>query len=145
MDLILLNGEIVKHYQIDQVPAYEQAKNLAGFIAWDIVEPTTHLCSEGLSYTNGNSLVISSDLILYIYSNRLDVRSGLLTAVLDILQPKVSGKRTFLKGLTLTNGFIRHLVLTEQSDYPVSKTGQSTPELSASVMTFTYSISIVED
>lgn len=144
MDTVVLNSLPVKHYQIDQTPPFDQVKNLDGFISWDVVDPINPICSEGLSYANDN-LVINTELVLYIYSNRLLDRSNLVVAVLDALQPKVSGKRTFLKGVEFTNGFLRHLVLKEHNDYPVSKTGQSVPEMSAAVMTFVYSISIEED
>ena len=130
-------------YFIEQIPSFDQAKNLQGFVGWDIEEISPYHNSEGIAYAN-DQLATKFELQLSVYGRTISVRTGIEKTILDIVQPIVSGKRKHLIGRQLTKAFVRHIIWVSTTEFPVLKTAQSTPELSASVMVLNCSFSLVE-
>lgn len=139
----LLDGNGFPIYYVDQIPAYDQVKNPDGFVGWDIEELVPMHNSEGLEYAS-TQVVLNFGLTVTVYGNKMTARTTIIKKVLDVLQPKVSGKRVPLQQHQFTNGFIRYCVFVNDVDFPIPKTAQSNAELSASVLTFNCSISIEE-
>jgi hypothetical protein len=142
---------VVKNYYIDECPPFDAAPNKEGFFVWDTEEHMFQECSEGLGYsgdvggTNTNNYItIMFQLEVTCYSNRFAIRADIANLVFDLLYPIVSGVRTPLRGLAITNGFINHVKHVSTSEFDVQKTGQSTPEMSAAVLTFDCSFSVKE-
>lgn len=139
----LLAGNSFTVYYVDQVPAYDQVKNLDGFVCWDIDELLPMHNTEGVEYAD-DQITFNFSLIITVYGNKLTTRNSIEIAVLDILQPKTSGKRIPLQQHQLTNGFIRYCVWVNDTEFPIPKTAQSNAEMSATVSMFKCSISIEE-
>ena len=139
----LLDSLTVPAYYIDQVPSFDLAKNKTGFVCWDCETSNPMHSTEGLEYA-GTSIVLNFALTVTIYGPTMQIRNAIEGAVLDILQPKVAGKRIPLKSSQLTDGFIRYLVWLSTDEFPIPKTAQSNAELSATVLVFDSSVSVVE-
>lgn len=139
----LLNPLSVPTYYIDQVPSFDLAKNKNGFVCWDCETSNPMHNTEGVGYT-GTSIVLNFSLTITIYGSTMQQRNGIEGAVLDVLQPKTSGKRIPLRSVQLTDGFIRYLVWLSTDEFPIPKTAQSNAELSATVLVFDSSVSVVE-
>lgn len=139
---LLLNVDYPVYY-VDQIPAYDQVKNLDGFVGWDIDETNPMHCSEGVEYTS-TKLILNFELAVSVYGAKLTTRNSIEKAILDVLQPITGGKRVPLKSYQLTNAFVRYMIWNGISEYPIPKTGQSNAEMSASVLTFSSSISVLE-
>lgn len=139
----LLGTLSVKVYYIDQVPSNDLAKNTGGYVCWDAETTNPMHNTEGLNYT-GSSIVMNFPLTVTIYGYTMQQRNTIEGAVLDILQPKVSGKRVPIRSRQLTDGFIRYLVWLSTDEFPIPKTAQSNAELSATVLVFDSSVSVVE-
>lgn len=132
-----------KSYYVDQVPSFDQAKNPDGFVCWDIEEIRPMHNTEGIEYS-GTGLAVNFELSITVYHNLMATRNSIEKLVLDIFQPVSSGKRRPLREVQLTNGFVRYIIWTSTSEFPIPKTGQSNAEMSASVLLFNSSISVVE-
>ena len=130
-------------YYIDQIPSFSEIKNNQGIVAWDIDVVSPLHCSEGIEYTTAN-VVLNFELTITIYARSMGVRNAIEKSVLDILQHVVSNKRKPLISTQFTNGFVRYCVWTNTTEFPVPKTAQHIPEMSASVILFDCSISITE-
>jgi hypothetical protein len=141
-ELLTLAG--IKVYFIEQTPPIDQVKNYDGFVSWDIDNSKTLHHSEGLAYGN-TSLIINFELTVYVYARTIELRSSIQNSINNVLQPKVSNKRTHLVGYQLpinSNVFVRHIVHSDTIEFPVGKTASSTAEMSASVLSFTCSFSV---
>jgi hypothetical protein len=139
----LLDNLTVPAYYIDQVPSFDLAKNKNGFVCWDCETSNPMHNTEGIEYAS-SSVVLNFKLIVTVYGSTLSVRNTLEASILDVLQPKVSGKRIPLKSTQLTDGFVRYLVWLSTDEFPIPKTAQSNAELSATVLVFDSSVSVVE-
>ena len=139
----LLDNLTVPAYYIDQVPSFDLAKNKNGFVCWDCETSNPMHNTEGIEYAS-SSVVLNFKLIVTVYGSTLGVRNTLEASILDVLQPKVSGKRIPLKSTQLTDGFVRYLVWLSTDEFPIPKTAQSNAELSATVLVFDSSVSVVE-
>lgn len=140
-ELLLGNGFQV--YYVDQVPAYDQAKNLDGFVVWDSEEIKPMHSTEGVEYA-GSQIVLNFWLSVTVYDGRMAIRNAIEKLVLDRLQPVVSGKRVPLRNLQLTTAYVRYMVWSSTTEFPIPKTAQSNAEMSASVLMFNSSISVLE-
>lgn len=140
-ELLLGNGFQV--YYIDQIPSYDQAKNLDGFVGWDVEEIKPMHSTEGVEYV-GSRIILNFWLSITVYDGRLGTRNSIEKLVLDRLQPVSSGKRKPLRSYALTNAYIRHIVWSGTTEFPIPKTAQSNAEMSASVLMFNTSISVLE-
>jgi len=141
-ELLTLAG--IKVYFIEQTPPIDQVKNYDGFVSWDIDRSNALHHSEGLAYGN-NSLIINFELTIYVYARTIELRDNIQEAINNKLQPKVSNKRTHLVGYQLpinTTVFVRHVIHSDTTEFPVGKTASSTAEMSASVLNFTCSFSV---
>lgn len=138
----LLSTITVPVYYIDEVPPFDQVKGYDGFVSWDVEEISPYHNTEGLGYTA--QLALKFELSITVYAKGIVTRTAIQSEILDIIQPVVSGRRKPLVSHTITNGFIRHLILLSSSEIPVPKYAHSNTEVSASVMTFNCSISITE-
>lgn len=141
----------VVNYYIDECPPFDSAPNKDGFFVWDTEEHSFSHCSEGLGYSGvttttntDNYITINFQLEVTCYSNRFATRSDISTLVFALFYPVTSGVRTPLRGLTITNGFIHRVQHVSTTEFDVQKTGQSTPEMSAAVLTFDCSFSVKE-
>jgi hypothetical protein len=130
-------------YYVDQTPSFDIAKNYDAFLVWDIEEQRPMHCTEGTAIS-GSGIILNFDFMVTVYGNRLTNRNTLIQQVLDILQPIVSGRRTPLQQHQLTNGFIRYMVWSSETEFPIPKSAQSNAEMSASVLMFNTSISVTE-
>ena len=132
-------------YYIDQIPAYDQVKNLDGFVGWDIEETKPMHSTEGVEYASAQ-VALNFDLAITVYGGKLVTRNTIEKSVLDVLQPVSStdSKRKPLRSYQLTNGFVRYMVWNGTSEFPIPKTAQSNAEMSASVLMFNSSISVLE-
>jgi hypothetical protein len=130
-------------YYIDQIPSYDQAKNLDGFVGWDVEETRPMHSTEGVEYAD-DQIVLNFDLAITVYGSKLSIRNSIEKLILDTLQPASSGKRIPLRSHQLTNAFIRYMVWVNTTEFPIPKTGQSNAEMSASVLLFNSSISVLE-
>lgn len=130
-------------YYIDQIPPYDQVRNLSGFVGWDIEETNPMHSTEGVEYANGQ-IVLNFQLAITVYGSKLTTRNSIETLILNILQPVVSGKRVPLQQTQYANAFVRYVVWMSTSEFPIPKTGQSNAEMSASVLMFNCSISVAE-
>ena len=139
----LLDGLTVPAYYIDQVPSFDLAKNKNGFVCWDCETSMPMHNTEGIEYAD-DSIVLNFPLTVTIYGSTMQQRNTIEGTVLDILQPKVSGKRVPIRSQQLTDGFIRYLVWLSTDEFPIPKTAQSNAELSATVLVFDSSVSVVE-
>ena len=139
---LLVAGDFTSYY-IDQIPAYDQVKNLEGFVGWDIEELIPMHCTEGVEYA-GSQIVFNFNLTITVYGSKLTTRNSIEVKVLNILQPLVSSKRKPLLQHQLTNGFVRYCTWINTVEFPIPKTAQSNAEMSASVLMFNCSISILE-
>lgn len=141
----LLTGNGYTVYYIDQIPSYDQNRNLDGFIAWDVEEIKPLHCTEGVGYSDAaNAIVLNFNLSVIAYGSKLTIRNSIETALLNRLQPLVSARRVPLKSYLLTNAFVRYMVWSSTTEYPIPKTGQSNAEMSASVLMFNSFISVLE-
>lgn len=140
-ELLLGNGFAV--YYVDQVPSYDQARNLDGFVVWDVEEIKPMHSTEGVEYA-GSRIIFNFWLSITVYDGRMATRNAIEKLVLDRLQPVSSGKRIPLRNLALTYAYVRHMVWSSTSEYPIPKTAQSNAEMSASVLMFNSSISVSE-
>ena len=140
-ELLLGNGFTV--YYVDQVPSYDQAKNLDGFVVWDSEEISPMHSTEGVEYA-GSRIVLNFWLSITVYDGRMATRNAIETLVLNRLQPLSSGKRIPLRNLALTNSYVRYMVWSNITEFPIPKTAQSNAEMSASVLMFNSSISVSE-
>jgi len=141
----------VANYYIDECPPFDSAPNKDGFFVWDHVDETFYEDSESLGYagvastTNSNNyLVLKFNLEVTCYSNRFATRSDISKLIMNLFYPIVSGVRTPIRGQAITNGFIHYVRHLSTSEFDVQKTGQSTPEMSAAVLSFECSFSVKE-
>lgn len=133
-------------YYVDQAPSYDLVKNLAGYVVWDIEEIKPMQNTEGLDYSLGLHLNLNFILLVTVYGSSLSIRNGIETTIMNILQPKdgTTQRRKPLQSEQLTNAFVRSVVWMSDSEFPIPKTAQSNAEMSASVLMFNTSISVLE-
>jgi len=141
----------VPSYYIDECPPFADVPNKNGFFVWDTEDHTFLECSEGLGYSGvvgstntDNWITCNFQLEVTCYSNRFATRASTSQLIFNLLYPIVSGVRTPLRGLAITNGFINHVHHISTTEFDVQKTAQSTPEMSAAVLTFECSFSVKE-
>lgn len=141
----------VPSYFIDEAPPFKDAPNQTGFFVWETDSHSFFECSEGFGYSGvttsnvaNNFISLQFELTVTCYSNRFATRSNISKFIMDLFYPVVSGVRTPLRGLTITNGYINYVHHLQTTEFDVQKTGQSTPELSASVLSFDCSFSVKE-
>ena len=142
----LLTGKGFNLYYVDQAPSYDQVKNLAGYVVWDIEEVKPMQNTEGVDYTSGLNINLNFVLMITIYGSSLTIRNGIEATIMNVLQPKdgTTSRRKPLQSSQLTNGFVRSMVWVSDTEFPIPKTAQSNAEMSASVLMFNSSISVLE-
>ena len=121
----------------DFVPALDLKTTPKGFIYFDISDCTPYHSSEGHAEANGLEICnFSLDVACVAHDNTQ--RKSLATAVLSVLQPVVSGRRTQLTSYTVasTGVFINYIRLVSQDEISSLKTGQSNPDLTMLVLSF---------
>jgi Zn-finger protein len=139
----LLDGITIPVYYIDQVPSFDLVKNKDGFVCWDCETSNPMHNTEGIEYA-GSSIVLNFKLTVTAYASTMFLRNSIEKQILDILQPVSSGTRKPLRSMQLTDGFVRYLIWLSTDEFPIPKTAQSNAELSATVLVFDSSVSIVE-
>jgi len=124
-------------YKSMHVPSDDIHKTPNGYVFWSYSELAPALCSEGFAEENGNeSISFVVDVACVAHDNAR--RKALSGSVLDVLQPTVSGRRTFLKSYTVpsTEVFLQYLRLESIEESGILRVGQSTPDQSILIMTF---------
>jgi len=141
----------INNYHIDHAPPFDIAPNKEGFIVWDTEDHSFFECSEGLGYSGtttttntDNYIACSLSLEVTCYSNMFAQRANMSKIVMDLFYPIIDGVRTPLRGVSITDGFIISITHISTTEFPVQKTGQSTPELSACILTFELVLAIKE-
>lgn len=142
----------INNYHADQAPPYDLISNSnTGFFVWDTEDHVMQHCSEGLAYggvttTTHTDNYITTNFTLEItcYSNLLAPRANIAKEIMDLFYPLTNGVRVPIRGLAITNGFIHYVTHINTTEYPIQKTGQSLPELTACIMVFECSLSVKE-
>lgn len=119
------------------IPALDLKSTPNGYIYYDISECTPYHSSEGLAKPgDGETFSFMLDVACVAHSNAQ--RKSLATLALSALQPVVLGRRTQLTSYTVpgTGVFIHFLRLLSQEELGSLKTGQSNPDLSVIVLSF---------
>lgn len=119
------------------LPSYDMLETPNGFIYWDLSELTPYHSSEGLAEANGDdTCTFTLDVACAAHDNA--ARKSLVTAVLSGLQPVSTGRRIQLTSYTVANTgcFINYLRLVAQNEVSVLKSGQSNPDLTLLVLSF---------
>ena len=142
----LLSSSEYNLYYVDQVPSSDLVKNYSGFVVWDIETITPFHNTEGVGYCASSTpkIIANFPLLVTVYGKTFEARYTLSQAVLDKIQPKVSGRRIPLKHRQLSNSTVRYAVWVNSLEFPIPKTAQSNAEMSATVLTFNCSLSISE-
>jgi hypothetical protein len=108
-----------------------------GYVFYDISEITPFHSSEGLAEADDSEKCsFTLDVACVAHSNTQ--RKALVTSVLAVLQPIVAGRRTQLTSysVTGTSVYINYLRFDSQDETYVLKTGQSNPDLTMIVLSF---------
>jgi len=118
-------------------PALDLKSTPDGYIYYDISECSPYHSSEGVAEA-GDSETYSFMLDVACVAHSNTQRKVLVTSVLSALQPIVSGRRTQLTAYEIdnTNVFINFLRLLSQEEVTSLKTGQSNPDLTMLVLSF---------
>lgn len=119
------------------LPSYDLQSAPNGYVFYDISEITPFHSSEGLAEAD-DSEKCSFTLDVACVAHDNTQRKALVTSVLSALQPIVSGRRTQLTSYDVagTGTFINYLRLTSQEETSAMKTGQSNPDLTMLVLSF---------
>lgn len=119
------------------VPSFDMQETPSGFVFWDLSDLVPYHCSEGLAEdSTGDNCTFTLDVACASHDDTQ--RRALVTSVLSVLQPISSGRRTQLTSyaVTGTGVFINYLRLDSQNETSVLKTGQSNPDLTMLVLSF---------
>lgn len=124
-------------YKSQFVPSEDLKDTPKGYVFFDISEIEPYHCSEGFSETNGRES-ISFNVDIAVVHNDNTQRKSVATSVLNVLQPTVSGRRTFLTSYQVpgTSVFIQNLRMVSTNEETVLKTGQGTPDLTMLILNF---------
>ena len=124
-------------YKSQFVPSEDLKDTPKGYVFFDVSEIEPALCSEGFSEANGReSISFNVDIAVVHHDNTQ--RKSVATSVLNVLQPTVSGRRTFLTSYQVpqTSVFIQNLRMVSTDEQTLLKTGQGTPDLTMLVFNF---------
>jgi hypothetical protein len=119
------------------LPAFDLKSTPDGYVFYDISECTPYHSSEGVAEAGDlETYSFMLDVACVAHSNTQ--RKLLVTSVLSALQPIVAGRRTQLTAYEVgtTNVFINFLRLLSQEEVTSLKTGQSNPDLTMLVLSF---------
>jgi len=124
-------------YKSDFVPSLDLKSTPNGYVFFSIGDLTPSHCSEGLAGSaNKETVGFELDVICVAHDNVQ--RKTLVTSVMAVLQPLVSGRRTQLTShLISSTVFINYLRFESQRETSMLKEGQSTPDLTMLALTFT--------
>ena len=130
-------AESIPVYKSFFLPSDDLRKTPNGYVFWDASDLTPALCSEGFAEPGGNeSVSFSLDVACVAHDNTK--RKALAESVLDVLQPTVSGRRTFLTSYAVpsTGVFIQYLRLEGTEETGNYKVGHSNPDVTLLVLSF---------
>ena len=136
----LITGAVASTIPVSKssfVPSYDMKDTPSGFIFWDLSDLMASHSSEGHSEANGLECVnFTLDVACVSHSNTQ--RKALVTSVMNVTQPIVAGRRVQLTShsVTGTGVFINYLRCDSQNETSVMKTGQSNPDLTMIVLSF---------
>lgn len=124
-------------YKAEFVASPDIAPSPLGYVYWNIDEISPFHDSEGLSGNNGKE-VISFTLDVACSAHDNAQRKVLMTYVLNALQPITSGRRIQLTAYQVPGVACRinYLRLITTQEVPSLKAGQSTPDMTVALMTF---------
>lgn len=134
----LIAGSVsVPVYKAQFLPSEDLKATPNGYVFWDAPDIIPLLSSEGFAEPSGNeSVTFELDIACVAYDNVK--RKALAASVLNVLQPTVSGRRTFLTSYAVpgTEVFIQYLRMTATNETGILKTGQSNPDITMLVLSF---------
>jgi hypothetical protein len=119
------------------LPSLDLQKYPNGYVYWDLGDQVPMHNSEGLG-SAGDGETVSFDLDIACIAHENAQRKAIVDAVLDILQPVVSGRRLQLTSHTIagTGVFINYLRFQSSAEAMEAKTGQSNPDVTVIVLSF---------
>ena len=119
------------------MPAYDLKDTPKGFVFWDLQDIMPLQCSEGLDGPDGKETV-SFMLDVACVAHQNTDRKALSNAVLNVLQPVSSGRRRQLTAYNVagTGVFLNYIRLLSSIENTSTKTGQSTPDMTMIVLSF---------
>jgi len=123
------------------IPPSDLAPYKSGYITWSYDEETTLIDSEGHANI-GTKQMVDFYLDVTVFGDTNAKRKSAADAVLDLLQPVVSGKRTFLTSQTVGDTFFNFVIYRSSSQIYNIKTGQSTVEVAGILMSFSCRVTI---
>tara|TARA_R110000868_G_scaffold102246_2_gene281594 strand:+ start:5933 stop:6397 length:465 start_codon:yes stop_codon:yes gene_type:complete len=134
--LVVAMGADIPVYKSDFVPSVDLKSTPNGYVFFSIGDIIPNHCSEGLAGPDtGETIGFELDVICIAHDNVQ--RKSLVTSVLAVLQPLVSGRRTQLTSYRINGtSYINYLRLESQRENSMLKEGQSTPDLTMLALTF---------
>lgn len=135
---LISGATTVPVYKSAFVPSLDLKATPNGYVFYDIDDCTPYHSSVGMAGLDGREMCnFSLDVACIAHDNTQ--RKALVTAILAVCQPISSGRRTQLTAYTIgtTGVFVNYLRLDSQNETSVLKTGQSNPDLTLIVLSFT--------
>lgn len=132
---IKISGKPITVAKAGFMPSLDLQKHPYGYIYWDLSEQSPMHSSEGL----GETETVSFNLDIACIAHDNAQRKALANAVLNILQPVVSNRRTQLTShsVTGTGVFINYIRFLSSGEAMEAKTGQSNPDVTVILLSFT--------
>lgn len=125
-------------YQSDFVPSFDLKNNSTGYMVWSTEQFTPNIDSEGHSEPSSGKGTYNFELDVICFHSNVATRKTISDALLDVLQPVVGTKRTFLTSYAIgsTGVFVCYIRLNYADKIYDLKTGQSNPEVVGSLYNF---------
>jgi hypothetical protein len=119
------------------MPSYDLKETPKGFVFWDLQDIIPLQSSEGLGRPDGKETV-SFMLDVACVAHQNTDRKALHDYILNVLQPVSSGRRVQLTAYNVagTGVFINFVRLISTIENTSLKTGQSTPDMTMIVLSF---------
>jgi hypothetical protein len=132
MRALIMSSTTVPVAKSAYLPSVDLQNAPNGYVYFDTSDITSLHDSEGLS----DVCEFSLDVACVAHEN--SKRKALVTDVLSVLQPIVNGRRTQLTAYLIpdTGVFINFLRLESQNESSILKTGQSNPDMTIIVLSF---------
>ena len=135
---LTVSGKSITVVKSGFMPPLDLQKHPIGYVYWDLGELSPMHNSEGLAVP-GEGETVSFDLDIACIAHDNAQRKALANAVLNILQPVVSNRRTQLTShsVTGTGVFINYIRFLSSGEAMEAKTGQSNPDVTVILLSFT--------
>lgn len=137
MQALIASGTSVPVAKSAYLPSIDMQTTPNGYIYYDISDIVSQHDSQGLASV-GVYGVGEFELDVACVARTNAQRKALVTEVLDVLQPVVDNRRTQLTAYAIpeTSVFINYIRLESQNETAILKTGQSNPDVTIIVLSF---------